>query len=227
MNAGTLQGTTATLAATHPRQRQCHLRPGHRRHVFGQHLGGGSVTKLGIGTVTLSGPMNYAGGTPSAAVRCRVRRRASRATSRRPHGTSAILVQDTRAPISAGRSRQWQPDQEWRRHDHPAGRPQQLQRRDDDQGRHCGDSTTLQGDITDNATFGLSFDQLTDGSYGGRSPAAAAWSKFGAGTLILTGANSYTGGTTITRAPFGSAPAAAWPQPACRLERRHLRHQRP
>ena len=59
-----------------------------------------------------------------------------------------------------------------------------------------GDTTSLQGDIIDNAA--LVFDQASDGTFAGIISGSGALAKSGSGTLILSGANTYTGGTTIS-----------------------------
>lgn len=59
-----------------------------------------------------------------------------------------------------------------------------------------GDSTSLQGDIVNNAT--LAFNQITDGSFAGAVSGSGALRKLGNGTLILSGLSTYTGGTTIS-----------------------------
>ena len=63
-------------------------------------------------------------------------------------------------------------------------------------GTLVGTTTSLQGDIVNNAA--LIFDQATNGTFGGVVSGSGTFTKDGAGTLTLTGANSYTGGTTIT-----------------------------
>ncbi|KAB7623992.1 autotransporter domain-containing protein [Alkalilimnicola sp. S0819] len=63
-------------------------------------------------------------------------------------------------------------------------------------GTLIGDTDSLQGDISNNAT--LVFDQAADGSYGDVISGTGALTKRGVGSVTLTGANSYTGGTIIT-----------------------------
>ncbi|MCX7513819.1 autotransporter-associated beta strand repeat-containing protein [Frateuria hangzhouensis] len=58
-----------------------------------------------------------------------------------------------------------------------------------------GDSASLQGDITNDAT--VDFDQSTDGTYAGDMSGTGGLAKNGTGTLLLTGDNTYAGGTTV------------------------------
>ena len=58
-----------------------------------------------------------------------------------------------------------------------------------------GDSTSLQGAITNNAR--VTFNQTAAGAYAGTMSGTGALTKTGTGTLTLSGANTYTGGTTI------------------------------
>ena len=55
---------------------------------------------------------------------------------------------------------------------------------------------SLQGDIVDDAK--LIFDQTLDGSFAGSITGTGSVEKAGAGVLVLTGANRYAGGTTIS-----------------------------
>lgn len=59
-----------------------------------------------------------------------------------------------------------------------------------------GDTTSLQGNITNNAS--LVFDQSTTGTYSGAISGTGALTKQGSGTVILTGNNFYTGSTSLT-----------------------------
>lgn len=59
-----------------------------------------------------------------------------------------------------------------------------------------GNTSSLQGAIVNNSQ--VVFDQNTDGTYSGVMSGSGTLTKQGAGTLILTGANTYSGGTTVT-----------------------------
>ena len=59
-----------------------------------------------------------------------------------------------------------------------------------------GNTQSLTGNIVDNAT--VIFDQATNGTFAGNISGTGALLKLGAGSLTLSGRNSYTGGTTIT-----------------------------
>ncbi|HXV35600.1 MAG TPA: autotransporter domain-containing protein [Myxococcota bacterium] len=59
-----------------------------------------------------------------------------------------------------------------------------------------GDTTSLQGAILNNAS--LVFDQDVDGSYAGAISGTGSLAKTGTGEVELTGANTYSGGTTVS-----------------------------
>ncbi|WP_339907845.1 autotransporter domain-containing protein [Pseudomonas guineae] len=59
-----------------------------------------------------------------------------------------------------------------------------------------GSSTSLQGDILNNAM--VNFEQETDGTYAGVMSGTGSLSKTGAGALTLSGNNTYSGTTTVT-----------------------------
>ncbi|MBI1207738.1 MAG: DUF4347 domain-containing protein [Azospirillum sp.] len=63
-------------------------------------------------------------------------------------------------------------------------------------GTLAGTTTSLQGDIVDDAT--VAFDQASDGSYTGVLSGSGSLTKSGSGTMTLTGINSFSGGTTVT-----------------------------
>ncbi len=59
-----------------------------------------------------------------------------------------------------------------------------------------GNTNSLQGAITNNST--VIFDQSTTGTYSGVMSGSGNLTKQGAGTLVLTGTNTYSGGTTVS-----------------------------
>lgn len=61
--------------------------------------------------------------------------------------------------------------------------------------RLTGSTTSLQGAISNDGV--LTFDQTTNGTYAGSVSGGGALVKEGTGTVILSGTNTYTGGTTI------------------------------
>ena len=63
-------------------------------------------------------------------------------------------------------------------------------------GTLAGTTSSLQGNILNNGT--VRFDQGTNGTYAGAMSGTGRFTKSGAGTLILSGANSYSGGTTVS-----------------------------
>lgn len=58
-----------------------------------------------------------------------------------------------------------------------------------------GDATSLQGNITNNAA--VTFNQGAAGTYAGQMSGTGSLIKTGGATLILTGANNYSGGTNV------------------------------
>ena len=59
-----------------------------------------------------------------------------------------------------------------------------------------GNTASLQGTIVNNSQ--VVFDQATDGTYSGVMSGTGGLTKQNAGTLILTGTNTYSGGTTVS-----------------------------
>jgi autotransporter-associated beta strand protein len=72
-----------------------------------------------------------------------------------------------------------------------------------------GTTTSIQGDITDNAAGTLDFEQDTDGTYAGAISGAGAIVKGGAGLLTLTGDNSGSSGTFLVQGGGGVSIGAA------------------
>lgn len=73
-------------------------------------------------------------------------------------------------------------------------------------GTLVGNTTSLQGAIANNAA--LVFDQTADGTFAGIVSGTGALTKQGGARLLLTGANSYTGGTTIVAGTLAGSTAS-------------------
>ena len=71
------------------------------------------------------------------------------------------------------------------------------------QGTLVGNTASLQGDIYNGST--VTFDQATDGTYAGALTGSGLLNKQGAGTLSLTGHNSFFGQTTISAGALSMA----------------------
>jgi autotransporter-associated beta strand protein len=63
-------------------------------------------------------------------------------------------------------------------------------------GQLVGTTASLQGAITNNAS--VAFDQATTGNYSSLMSGSGSLTKLGVGKVMITGSNSYSGGTTIT-----------------------------
>jgi autotransporter-associated beta strand protein len=63
-------------------------------------------------------------------------------------------------------------------------------------GQLVGTTASLQGAITNNAS--VAFDQATTGNYSSLMSGSGSLTKLGVGTVMITGSNSYSGGTTVT-----------------------------
>ncbi|MBY0501872.1 MAG: hypothetical protein K2P93_07725, partial [Alphaproteobacteria bacterium] len=66
-----------------------------------------------------------------------------------------------------------------------------------DESQLIGTTTSITGNIVNDSTGGLTFDQNTNGTYAGDISGSGPLAIRGGGAITFTGANSYTGGTTI------------------------------
>ena len=70
-----------------------------------------------------------------------------------------------------------------------------------------GNTTSLQGEIVNNAT--VTFDQSTDGTFGGTMSGSGSLRKIGTGDLALATANTYAGGTSIDAGSVSASVSGA------------------
>ncbi|MCA0248161.1 MAG: autotransporter-associated beta strand repeat-containing protein [Proteobacteria bacterium] len=73
-------------------------------------------------------------------------------------------------------------------------------------GTLIGTTSSLQGDIVNNAA--VVFDQATLGTYAGNMSGSGTLTKTGSGILVLSGGNSYGGGTTVSGGTLAGTTAS-------------------
>jgi autotransporter-associated beta strand protein len=156
--------------------------------------GTGALVKSGEGSLTLTGANTYTGGTTITAGRLigntvslqgDIADNATLEFAQAIDGTYAGVVSGTGALVKSGEGNLTL-----------TGANTYTGGTTITAGRLIGDTVSLQGDIANNAT--LEFAQATDGTYAGVVSGTGALVKSGDGSLTLAGANTYTGGTTIT-----------------------------
>ncbi|XRD76236.1 autotransporter-associated beta strand repeat-containing protein [Dyella marensis] len=194
ISAGALQGDTTSLQGNITDNASLIFNQGTDGSFAGIVSGSGSLTKLGAGTVTLSGANTYSGGTTISAgalqgdtisLQGNITDNASLIFNQGADGTFAGTVSGSGSLTKLGAGTLTL-----------SGANSYSGGTTIGAGALQGDSTSLQGNITDNAS--LIFNQGAAGSFGGVISGTGSVTKLGAGTLTLSGANSYSGGTTIS-----------------------------
>lgn len=193
VSAGTLQGDTASLQGNITDNASLVFNQGTDGTFAGVVSGAGSITKDGVGTLTLSGANSYAGGTTinagalqgnTTSLQGNITDNASLIFNQVVDGTFASVISGTGALTKDGAGTLTL-----------SGANSYSGGTTIDAGALRGDTTSLQGDITNNAS--LIFNQVANGSYSGAVSGTGSLTKDGAGTLTLSGANTYGGGTTV------------------------------
>jgi autotransporter-associated beta strand protein len=156
--------------------------------------GGGALTKIGAGTLILTGTNSYSGGTTveagtvqgnSASLQGAITNNASVVFDQGMDGTYAGAMSGTGSLTKTGASNLTL-----------TGVNSYVGGTTVSGGTLTGNTAALQGNIVNNAT--VVFNQATNGVYAGAMSGNGALVKTGTGNLTLTGANSYTGGTTVS-----------------------------
>jgi len=193
ISAGTLQGDTTSLVGDITNDSALVFNQSSDGSFGGGISGNGSVTKLGTGTVTLTGANSYSGGTTVAAgvlqgtttsLQGAITDNASLIFNQSTDGvfTGAISGSGSLTKTGAGNVTL-------------SGANTYAGGTTISSGTLQGSTASLQGAITDNAS--LIFDQAGAGTFSGVISGSGSVTKQGVGTVILTGANVYTGGTTV------------------------------
>jgi outer membrane autotransporter protein len=194
VSAGTLQGNTTSLRNNITNNSAVIFNQAAAGTYAGVMSGTGSLTKTGAGTLTLSGANTYTGGTTVSAgvlrgtsaslqgdivndASVQFAQTAAGTYAGNMSGTGSLVKQNGGTLILSGTNT------------YTGGTTVSG-------GILQGNTTSLQGNITNNAT--VTFDQAANGTFAGNMNGTGALRKQGAGTLILSGANTYSGGTNVS-----------------------------
>ncbi len=167
---------------------------GHEAGLSGVLSGVGALTKTGAGTLTLTGANSYTGGTTisdgrlvgdTVSLQGDILDNATVEFAQASDGAYVGTLSGSGALVKSGSGALTL-----------TGPNSYTGGTTISDGRLVGDTVSLQGDILDNAT--VEFAQANDGAYVGTLSGDGALVKSGAGTLTLTGPNSYAGGTTVS-----------------------------
>jgi len=166
---------------------------GHDGILTGVLSGAGALTKTGTGTLTLTGPNSYTGGTTvsdgrlvgdTVSLQGDIANNATVEFAQASNGAYAGTLSGSGALVKSGAGTLTL-----------TGSNSYTGNTTVSDGRLVGDTTSLQGDVLNNAT--VEFAQASNGVYGGTLSGSGALVKTGLGTLTLGGPNSYAGGTDL------------------------------
>jgi autotransporter-associated beta strand protein/T5SS/PEP-CTERM-associated repeat protein len=161
--------------------------------TYGGGFSGSSLTKLGAGTLILSGNNTYTGGTivsagtlagTTSSLQGTIANSATVAFDQNTNGTYAGVMSGSGSLVKSGSGTVTL-----------SGVNNYTGGTSVNSGTLTGTTTSLQGAITNNAV--VNFDQASNGTYAGVMGGSGLLVKTGAGTLTLSGANNYTGGTQL------------------------------
>lgn len=190
IHAGTLTGTTTSLQGDFINDATLAFDQNTSGTFAGEIGGSGQLIKLGTGNVTLTGANTYNGGTTISAgtltgntvsLQNDIFNNATLSFVQNSAGVFAANISGTGQVITAG-------DLQFTGSNNYGGGTTVTS------GTLSGDTTSLQGDFLNNAT--VEFAQTTPGTYAGAMSGSGAL-NLTQGSLTLTGANSYGGGTSI------------------------------
>ncbi len=194
VNGGTLTGTTTSLQGNIVDNAALVFDQTTDGTYAGTISGTGSMTKANSGNVTLSGANTYSGGThanggtltgTTASLQGNIVDNATLVFDQSSGGTYAGVISGTGSvtKLNSGNVTL-------------SGANTYSGGTTVSGGTLTGTTTSLQGDIVDNAE--LVFDQSANGTYAGEIRGTGSVTKLHSGNVTLSGANTYSGGTTIS-----------------------------
>lgn len=172
--------------------------------VAGNISGSGSLTQQGGGTLTLTGTNTYTGSTivgagvlagNSASLQGAIFNNAQVVFQQDNDGTYSGVMSGSGSLLKAGAGTLTL-----------AGANTYSGNTTVNGGILAGNTTSLQGRIVNNAQ--VTFNQDSDGTYSGAMSGNGKLLKAGAGTLTLSGANTYSGGTTVSAGVLAGSAAS-------------------
>ena len=194
VSAGILQGNTISLQRNIVNNANVTFDQSAVGTYTGIMSGAGSLLKTGAGTLTLSGANTYSGGTTVSAgtlqgnatsLQGNILDNANVTFNQTSAGTYAGILSGTGSLLKVGSSTLTL-----------TGANTYIGGTTVSGGILQGTTTSLQGNIQDNAR--VTFNQSTTGTYAGIISGTGSLFKLGTGTVILSGANTYSGGTTVS-----------------------------
>ena len=194
VSAGTLQGDTTSLQGDLTNNAIVVFSQNGNGTYSGILSGSGTVTKSGSGTVIFSGANTYSGGTTvtggilqgsTTSLQGDILNNANVTFNQNFNGTYAGVLSGTGSLVKLGTGTTILSGA----NTYGGGTTVTA-------GTLQGDTTSLQGDIVDNAA--LTFSQNNNGTYSGSISGSGSVLKTGTGTVVFSGTNSYVGGTTVS-----------------------------
>ena len=194
VGAGLLQGNTTSLQGNITNNAAVSFNQVTNGTYAGTMSGTGILAKIGAGTLVLTGPNNYSGGTTvtngtlqgdTTSLQGNITNNGTVNFDQAANGSYTGAMSGAGALTKTGAGTLVLTGA----NNYTGGTTVTA-------GTLQGDTTSLQGAITNNAV--VNFDQTVNGGYAGAMGGAGTLTKTGAGTLVLTGANNYAGGTTVT-----------------------------
>jgi autotransporter-associated beta strand protein len=194
VSSGTLQGNTTSLQGAIVNNSQVVFDQATDGTYAGAMSGSGSLTKQNAGTLILTGANNYSGGTSVSSGTLQ-----GNTTSLQGaivNNSQVVFDQATDGTYAGAMSGSGSLTKQNAGTLILTGANNYSGGTSVSSGTLQGNTTSLQGAIVNNSQ--VVFDQATDGTYAGAMSGSGSLTKQNAGTLILTGANNYSGGTSVS-----------------------------